>query len=83
MGAEVSFDVLRVGFEVVDPCVVTLFLRGRLLLAAPLAQQDVLDPGQPCFDSAQAADDGVILLRHLRRGGRPRDCCGVAFGLTR
>ena len=77
MGAEVGFDGLRPVVQIVDPRVVTLFLGGYgvLALRCPCAQQDFLDPFQPRFDSAQAAVDGVILSRHLWRGGCCRDCC--------
>ena len=82
MGGEVRFDGLRVGLQMVDPGVVTLFLCGHgvLLLPVPRTQQNLLDPLQPSFDSAQAAGDGVILLRHLQRGGCSRDCRGGRLG---
>ena len=82
MGGEVRFDGLRVGLQVIDPRVVTLFLRGYgvLLSVVPRAQQNLLDPLQPRFDSAQATGDGVILLRHLRGGRCSRDCCGGRLG---
>ena len=34
-----------------------------------LREQKLFNPGQPSFDPAQAAADGVVLLRHLRMGG--------------
>ena len=49
-------------------------------LANSCAEQKLFDPGQPSFDPAQAAADGVILLRHLRMGVGSRDCCGELLG---
>ena len=70
MDGEVGFDGSRVGLQMVDPRVVTLLLRRHrgLLLAVHRAHESLLDPGQPRFDSAQAAGDAVILLGHLWRG---------------
>ena len=82
MGGEVSFDGLRGVVQIVDPCLVALFLRCHLGLVFSLcrAEQKLFNPGQPSFDPAQAAADGVVLLRHLRMGGGSRDCCGELLG---
>ena len=45
-----------------------------------LLEQKLFNPGQPSFDPAQAAADGIVLLRHLRMGGGSRDCCGERLG---
>ena len=73
-----SFDGLRGVVQIVDPCLVALFLRccGVLTLTNSCAEQKLFNPGQPRFDPAQAAADGVVLLRHLRMGGGSSDCCG-------
>ena len=82
MGGEVSFDGFRGVVQIVDPCLVALFLRCRWVLTFTdaCAEQKLFNPGQPCFDPAQAAVDGVVLLRHLRMGGGFRDCCGEPLG---
>ena len=76
MGAEVSFDGPRVAVQIVNPGVVALLLNGDGLpfVFAPSADEQLLDPGQLRFDSAQAPGDGVILLRHLLRDGCLSDC---------
>ena len=73
-----SFDGLRGVVQIVDPCLVALFLRccWVLTFTNSCAKQKFFNPGQPSFDLAQAAADGVVLLRHLRMGGGFRDCCG-------
>ena len=82
MGAEVSFDGPRVAVQIVNPGVVALLLNGDGLpfVFAPSADEQLLDPGQLRFDPAQSPGDGVILLRHLRRDGCPRDSCRGRLG---
>ena len=82
MDGEVGFDGLRVGLQMVDPGVVTLLLRCHavLIFTIPGADQKLFNPGQPRFDPAQAAGDGLVLLRHLRVGGCCRDCCRGHLG---
>ena len=77
-----SFDGFRGVVQKVDPCLVALLLRCRWVLTftGACAEQKLFNPGQPCFDPAQAAADGVILLRHLRMGVGSRDCCGELLG---
>ena len=82
MGAEVSFDGPRVAVQIVNPGVVALLMSGDgipLPFALP-ADEQLLDPGQLRFDPAQSPGDGVILLRHLRSDGCPRDSCEDRLG---
>ena len=82
MGGEVSFDGLRGVDQIVNPCLVALYLRCRWILtfANSCVEQKLFNPCQPSFDAAQAAADGVVLLRHLRMGGDSRDCSGELLG---
>lgn len=82
MGAEVSFDGPRVAVQIVNPGVVALLLSGDGIqfVFASCADQQLFDPGQLRFDPAQSPGDGVILLRHLRRDGCPRDSCEDHLG---
>ena len=71
MGSDVRFDGFRGVVQVVNPCLVALLMRchGVLIITSPGAEQKLFNPGQPRFDPAQAACDGLVLLRHLRAGG--------------
>jgi len=82
VGSEVRFNGFRGGVQVVNPCLVALLLRfhGVLIFTIPGADQKLFNPGQPRFDPAQAAGDGLVLLRHLRVGGCCRDCCREHLG---
>ena len=54
VGGEVSFDSLRGVVQIVDPCLVALFLRcGRgLIFSLSCPEQKLFNPGQPRFDPA-------------------------------
>lgn len=66
MGAQMSFNGIRVVVEIADPGLVALLLSGDRtpFLLFPRANQQLFDPGEPRFDAAQPVGDGVILLRH-------------------
>ena len=65
VGSEVRFNGFRGGVQVVNPCLVALLLRchGVLIFTSPGAEQKLFNPGQPRFDSAQAACDGLVFAK--------------------